>query len=175
MAFSSSLLHPHFSLNIWLLREPLPFILTSVTWRRVVLDGVFISKALCPLFWLIYLSKLRLISLLFLSISSLTSLSRLASSTASFFCFRNFSDIIASSPSESFQQQIMIENSSQQQWVILPNQTLNQNWESYNSSEFWFRSSFNFLIFRLYQTPRTLQFRAIPFFISRTLYSVFQT
>ena len=43
----------HQDQKLGFIRELLPFILASVTWRRVGLGGVFISKALCPLFWLI--------------------------------------------------------------------------------------------------------------------------
>ena len=43
----------HFRTSWTFLKEPLPIILASVTWRRVGLGGVFVSKALCPFFDLI--------------------------------------------------------------------------------------------------------------------------
>jgi hypothetical protein len=39
------------------LREPVPCVLTSVTWRRVGLGGVHISKALCPFLSLILIAS----------------------------------------------------------------------------------------------------------------------
>ena len=39
------------------LREPLPCVLTSVTWRRVGLGGVHISKAFCPFLSFIFLAS----------------------------------------------------------------------------------------------------------------------